>query len=97
MDGLLTSQEIKKIRKSLGFTQEVLGELLGGGEKSFARYENGHVTQSRAMDNLLRILNDYPFVLKALPYRTSSVDKKSESQCIIYSLKPAKHYVIGKK
>jgi len=67
VDGLLTSDEIKKVRNFLGFTQEQMGALFGGGAKSFARYENGEVTQSRAMDNLIRIVDAYPFVLNVIP------------------------------
>jgi HTH-type transcriptional regulator / antitoxin MqsA len=66
VDGLLTSDEIKKIRTSLGYTQEGLGKILGGGIKSFARYENGTVTQSKSMDNLLRIIKRFPYALNII-------------------------------
>lgn len=66
VDGLLSVIEIKRIRESLGFTQELLSDILGGGLKGFARYESGQITQSKAMDNLLRILDKYPFVLDAI-------------------------------
>jgi HTH-type transcriptional regulator/antitoxin MqsA len=66
VDGLLTSNEIKKIRKSFGFTQEDIGNLLGGGAKGFARYETGKVSQSKAMDNLLRIIDAHPDALDVL-------------------------------
>ena len=67
VDGLLTSAEIKRIRRRLHLTQEQMAAVLGGGLKSFARYENGQVVQSRAMDNLLRILDRFPESLDALP------------------------------
>lgn len=60
VDGLLPSAEIKRIRKNYGFSQEAFGELLGGGKKAFARYENGTVTQSKPMDNLLRVIDELP-------------------------------------
>lgn len=60
VDKLLTSDQIREIRNLCGFTQERFGEILGGGKKAFARYENGTVTQSRAMDNLLRLLRRHP-------------------------------------
>ena len=41
---------------SFGYTQEEFGNILGGGKKAFARYENGTITQSRAMDNQLKML-----------------------------------------
>ncbi|MFO7884248.1 MAG: type II toxin-antitoxin system MqsA family antitoxin [Desulfobacteraceae bacterium] len=63
VDGLLTSKEIKSIRKTLGFTQKDFGLVLGGGEKGFARYESCAVTQSKSMDNLLRIVSKKPEVI----------------------------------
>lgn len=67
VDGLLTSADIKRIRRRLHLTQEQMATVLGGGLKGFARYENGQVVQSRAMDNLLRILDRFPESLDALP------------------------------
>jgi HTH-type transcriptional regulator / antitoxin MqsA len=67
VDGLLMSADIKRIRRRLHLTQEQMATVLGGGLKSFARYENGQVVQSRAMDNLLRILDRFPESLDALP------------------------------
>ncbi len=66
VDGLLGSTDIKRIRKKLGCTQEEMVKKLGVGLKSFARYETGQVIQSRAMDNLLRILDKHPETLNAI-------------------------------
>ncbi len=60
VDGLLGSSNIKRIRKKLGCTQEEMAKKLGVGLKTFARYETDQVIQSRAMDNLLRILDNQP-------------------------------------
>ncbi|GAB6178566.1 hypothetical protein JCM16814_34570 [Desulfobaculum senezii] len=60
VDGLLSPKEIFNLRDSLGLTQRAFAEKLGIGEKSFARYETGTVTQSKAMDNLLRVIKEYP-------------------------------------
>lgn len=65
IDRLLTSGEIKAIRKKLGYTQEKMAELLGVAPKTFSRYENGQVTQSKAMDNLLRSIDYTPAVINA--------------------------------
>ena len=67
VDGLLLAADIKRIRRQLHLTQEQMAAVLGGGLKGFARYENGQVVQSRAMDNLLRILDRFPETLSALP------------------------------
>jgi HTH-type transcriptional regulator/antitoxin MqsA len=66
VDGLLTSSEIKAIRKRLGKTQEEMGELFRMGKKSFVRYENGQMTQSGPLDILLRLLDRNPSLLKSL-------------------------------
>ncbi len=64
--GFLTDLDIKRIRKKLGMTQKEMAEKLGVGEKNFARYENLSVRQSKAMDNLLRILDKYPHAIRVL-------------------------------
>jgi HTH-type transcriptional regulator / antitoxin MqsA len=67
VDGLLTAEEITKIRKfKLCLTQDGASKLLGGGAKGFARYENSEVIQSEAMDNLLRILDVYPHLINVI-------------------------------
>lgn len=66
IDGLLTSQEIKRIRQQFKMTQVEFARILRVGEKTFARYESGQASQGYAMDNLLRILHDFPETIKAL-------------------------------
>jgi HTH-type transcriptional regulator/antitoxin MqsA len=67
VDGLLTSDEIKRIRKfKLGLTQDEASKLIGGGPKSFCKYENCEVIQSEAVDNLLRVLDLYPHTLEVM-------------------------------
>ena len=65
-DGYLTSGEIKSIRRSFNATQDDFSELLGGGEKAFARYEAGKVMQSKPMNNLLKVLRAYPEAIDLL-------------------------------
>jgi len=67
VDGLLVASEIQRIRKDrLCLTQDETSVLLGGGAKSFARYENSEVIQSVALDNLLRILDINPMMLTVI-------------------------------
>lgn len=75
-DGFLTDQDIRRIRKKLGLTQREIAEKLGVGEKNFARYENLSVRQSKAMDNLLRILDEYPDAIRVLEVKSQSIDAK---------------------
>lgn len=90
-DGLLTSEKIKKGRTALGFTQESFASLLGVGEKNFARYENGKVTQSKSMDNLLRIIFEYPFTLDAISDHKFTFDNV---QSISYSTKASDSNIV---
>jgi HTH-type transcriptional regulator / antitoxin MqsA len=55
IDGLLSSGEIRASRKSHGLTQEQCGILFGGGQNGFSKYERSEVTQSAAMDKLMRL------------------------------------------
>lgn len=66
VDGLLSASQIRQIRLRLGLNQDAASELLGGGGKSFARYEHSEVIQSLAMDNLLRILDHAPTELHVI-------------------------------
>ena len=79
VDGMLMAADIKRIRRKLHLTQEQKATVLGGGLKGFARYENGQVVQSRAMDNLLRILDRFPEALQVLPGVETRVSMVHES------------------
>lgn len=78
VDGLLTGHQIKAIRMKIGLTQEQLADIVGGGLKSLARYESGQVCQSKGMDNLLRILDAYPEMLKVI--QKNKVGARSAAQ-----------------
>ena len=58
--GLLTSSRIKAVRRKLGVSQQHMAALIGCGKNAFSKYERGEVTQSAAMDKLLRILDASP-------------------------------------
>ncbi|RLB76522.1 MAG: hypothetical protein DRH06_05760 [Deltaproteobacteria bacterium] len=75
IDGLLKSDDIKRIRRKLNLTQEEISSLLGGGLKAFARYENCQVTQSKVMDNLLRILDKDPTTINILKPQHQRITK----------------------
>lgn len=56
VDNILPAKEVKVIRKQIKLSQREAGELLGGGPRSFQKYESGTVRLSVAMSNLLRLL-----------------------------------------
>jgi HTH-type transcriptional regulator/antitoxin MqsA len=65
-DGLPTPDDIKRIRKRVKLSQRRAGEILGGGPRSFQKYESGEVVVSRPMANLLLLLDRDPSLLKEL-------------------------------
>ncbi|VEU81329.1 type II TA system antitoxin MqsA family protein [Haploplasma axanthum] len=55
--GLLTSEEIRKIRSKYNISQKEMSQLLGFGEKTVTRYENGYI-QDKSNDILMRLVDD---------------------------------------
>jgi HTH-type transcriptional regulator/antitoxin MqsA len=60
VDGVLTADEVRRIRTRLGLSQRRAGEVLGGGPRAFYKYEHGAVVVSRPMSHLLRLLDRDP-------------------------------------
>ncbi len=53
--GLLTPQEIRGKRESLGLTQKQLASRLGIADATLSRWETGGQIQQRALDKLMRL------------------------------------------
>lgn len=64
VDGLLSPQEIKRVREALSFTQIQFAAILGVGAKNFAKYESGAMRPSKTTSHLLRILFHAPSMLE---------------------------------
>lgn len=64
--GVLSPAEIKAVRSKLKLSQRKASELLGGGPRSFQKYESGEVMASAPMSKLLRLLAKDPKRLKEL-------------------------------
>jgi len=65
-DGLLSSEEIVRARQELSLTQEEASRVFGGGRNAFSKYERGEVSQSVAMDKLIRICLNHRDVFQEL-------------------------------
>lgn len=65
-EGLLEPEEIARIRQHLKLSQRKAGELLGGGPNAFHKYEKGEVLVSKAVANLLKVLDHEPAALAVL-------------------------------
>jgi len=63
---LVKPNTVKRIRTSLGLTQEEAGKLFGGGPRAFQKYENGDVAPSAAMARLLYCADRFPAMLGVL-------------------------------
>ena len=64
--GLPFPEQIRRIRKKLGLTQEMAGDLIGGGPRAFQKYEAGDVLPSRAIASALLLLDHNPAGLEVL-------------------------------
>ena len=57
VDHLLTTDEVRAIRKKLKLTQEKASFLFGGGVRAFHKYETGENAQSKPLDILLKLID----------------------------------------
>lgn len=83
----LTARDIKRIREQYGLTQQGFARLLGLGEASIVRYENGQ-KPSKANANLIRAANDPAFMLDCLKRDGDllSQEQRGKTEQIIYAL-----------
>jgi HTH-type transcriptional regulator / antitoxin MqsA len=65
----LTPSQIRDWREGVGITQRQAAQLFGGGLNAFSKYENGTITQTEAMDNLLWVTMRYPGLVLDLSTR----------------------------
>ncbi|PHR10102.1 MAG: XRE family transcriptional regulator [Sulfitobacter sp.] len=61
-----TPDEITEIREALHLNKLEAGRILGGGVRSFQRYEEGSVTVSKPMHNLLKLVSKHPDLIEEL-------------------------------
>lgn len=70
-EGLLSPEEIRRIRKKLRLSQEASGLVIGGGPRAFQKYESGDLLPSRAISSALMLLDHNPKSLAVLKTRQS--------------------------
>ena len=83
----LTAQDIKRIRRKYGLTQQGFARLLGLGEASVVRYENGQ-TPSKANANLIRAADNPAFMRDCFERDGDllSHEQRGKAEQIIYAL-----------
>lgn len=55
--GLLAPEEIRQVRERTGLSAVDMSHLLGVGEKTYTRWENGRSLQTKASDTLIRLID----------------------------------------
>lgn len=83
----LTAQDIKHIREKYGLTQQAFARLLGLGEASIVRYENGQ-KPSKANANLIRAADNPAFMLDCLERdgEQLAAGQRQKTEKIVYAL-----------
>lgn len=79
-DGLLTSVEIYNSRFKLGLTQDQAATVFGGGRNAFSKYERAEVSQSVAMDKLIKICLRHPNVFNELLHECGVILRTQQFQ-----------------
>ena len=69
LEGLLSPEEIKTLRESLGLTQKEFEALLGVSLPTVSRWETGKAVQSKMADNFIRALMVSPGAVGMLKIR----------------------------
>ena len=64
VDNLLTTEELKRIRKKSHLTQQEASNLFGGGIRAFHKYETAEITQSKPLDILFRLIDSNKITLE---------------------------------
>ncbi len=72
-NGRMTGDAIRSLRTSLKITQEVAGQIFGGGPIAFCKYEKNDLTPTDAMDNLLWLIQQFPSLATYLADRKKIV------------------------
>jgi len=90
--GLLQPEDIKRIREKYNLTQTTFAKILGFGDKTIARYENGSI-QDSAQNNLME-LADYPDVFELLLNKSMNLISTSDYEKAVEALEKYKLTVL---
>ncbi len=94
VDGLLSGEEVRALRKRLGLNQADAARVFGGGPVAFSKYESDDVAQSDAMDKLLRLADALPGAFGLLARRAGlepgaeTIWKKAEDWAVSATSEP---------
>ena len=81
LNNLLTTAEIKDVRTQWGLSQSQFAILLGMGEKTITRYENGNI-QDETHDNLIRLAKETESFRTIWDIRKDKLDEKAQKKVL---------------
>ncbi len=87
--GLLSPDEIKQIRAKTGLSAVEMAQILGAGDKSYTRWENGKSIQNKSTDTLLRVVDQHPEMFAGIDAQRS-LERKPLLQSYFASLETLK-------
>jgi putative zinc finger/helix-turn-helix YgiT family protein len=57
--GLLSPEQIRLVRAKTGLNAVEMAQIIGAGDKSYTRWENGKSVQNKATDTLIRLIDQH--------------------------------------
>lgn len=78
LEGVLGPKDVERVRKKLALSQRRAGALLGGGPRSFQKYERGTQAVSTPMSHLLRLLDNDPKRVDELREAVAKYERRVE-------------------
>lgn len=79
MDGLLSAEELLRIRTKYRLKQTDLEQMLSTGPKTWTRWERGKVPQSKPADKLIRLMAEDPELTRQLMRQSGVVNAEAEA------------------
>ncbi|ADD03324.1 transcriptional regulator, XRE family [Thermoanaerobacter italicus Ab9] len=79
--GILSPEEIKRIRESYGLSQRAFAKLLGIGEASIARYETGALPE-KSLSNMIMLLKDPKNMQKLLEKNEDVLSQREKARLL---------------
>jgi putative zinc finger/helix-turn-helix YgiT family protein len=76
-DGLLSPDDLDKIRSQYKFRQVDMEQILSTGPKTWTRWERGKVPQNKAADSLIRLIAEDPHIAHRLMIRAGVVNEEA--------------------
>jgi putative zinc finger/helix-turn-helix YgiT family protein len=77
LDGLLSPEDLCRIRLKYKFKQTEMEQMLSTGPKTWTRWERGKIPHSKAADKLIRVMAEYPDVARKLMEQADVINSEA--------------------